>query len=59
MMDERALYEHVRDHPDFCTGIDTWWHEPGPGSGFATGYPFFDLPNLIGSPQAVARRLRA
>jgi len=50
IVDERALYEHLRDHPDFCAGIDTWWHEPGPGSGFSTGYPFFDLPNLIGSP---------
>jgi phosphoglycerate dehydrogenase-like enzyme len=50
IVDERALYGHLRDHPDFCAGIDTWWHEPGPGSGFSTGYPFFDLPNLLGSP---------
>lgn len=50
IVDERALYEHLRDHPDFCAGIDTWWHEPAPDSGFATGYPFFGLPNLIGSP---------
>ena len=47
---ERALYEHLRDHPDFCAGLDAWWHEPGPGSAFTTGYPFFDLPNMIGSP---------
>jgi phosphoglycerate dehydrogenase-like enzyme len=47
---ERALYEHLRDHPDFCAGLDAWWHEPGPGSAFSTGYPFFDLPNMIGSP---------
>jgi phosphoglycerate dehydrogenase-like enzyme len=50
---ERALYEHLRDQPEFCAGIDTWWHEPGadgPGSGFSTKYPFFDLPNMIGSP---------
>jgi phosphoglycerate dehydrogenase-like enzyme len=50
IVDERALYEHLRDQPQFCAGIDTWWHEPGTGSGFSTRYPFFDLPNLIGSP---------
>jgi phosphoglycerate dehydrogenase-like enzyme len=50
IVNERALYEHLRDHPDFYAGLDTWWHEPGPGSAFSTGYPFFDLPNLIGSP---------
>lgn len=50
VVDENALYEHLRDHPDFCAGIDTWWHEPGPDSGFTTGYPFLGLPNVIGSP---------
>src|SRR6478672_10981753 len=50
IVDERALYEHLRSHSDFCAGIDAWWHEPGPESGFSTRYPFFDLPNLLGSP---------
>ncbi len=50
IMDEGALYEHLRDQPEFCAGIDTWWQEPGPGSGFSTRYPFFELPNLFGSP---------
>jgi len=50
IVDERALYEHLRSQPDFCAGIDTWWQEPGPGAKFTTRYPFFDLPNLLGSP---------
>ena len=45
-----ALYEHLRDHPGFCAGIDAWWQEPGPGTGFSTNFPFFELPNLLGSP---------
>ena len=50
IVDERARYEHLRSQPDFCAGIDAWWHEPGPGSEFSTRYPFFELPNLLGSP---------
>src|SRR5215468_4902920 len=50
IVDERALYEHLRDNSDFCAGLDAWWQEPAPGSAFSTKYPFFDLPNMIGSP---------
>ncbi len=50
IVDEGALYRHQRENPRFCAGIDAWWHEPRDGRGFTTGYPFFDLPNVIGSP---------
>jgi phosphoglycerate dehydrogenase-like enzyme len=50
IVDEGALYRHLRENPQFCAGIDAWWHEPREGRGFTTGYPFFDLPSVIGSP---------
>jgi phosphoglycerate dehydrogenase-like enzyme len=50
IVDERALYEHLLATPGFSAGIDAWWDEPRGGAPFHTNYPFFELPNLLGSP---------
>ncbi len=50
IIDEGALYEHLKNHPDFRAGIDVWWVEPFKYGEFCTNYPFFSLPNILGSP---------
>ncbi len=50
LLDEEALYRHVKSHPDFLLGIDAWWTEPFLAGQFRMEYPFLDLSNVLGSP---------
>ncbi|HOO65160.1 MAG TPA: 2-hydroxyacid dehydrogenase, partial [Synergistaceae bacterium] len=50
LVEQGALYEHLRRFPQFLAGIDTWWAEPVHSGGFALEYPFLELPNLMASP---------
>jgi glycerate dehydrogenase len=50
VLDEEALYEHLRRNPSFSAGLDVWWQEPNGQTPFSTRRPFFGLPNILGSP---------
>jgi phosphoglycerate dehydrogenase-like enzyme len=50
VIDEGALYEHLRSHPRFQAGLDVWWIEPFGAGEFRLDYPFPSLPNVLGSP---------
>src|SRR2546421_3581784 len=50
ILDEEALYNHVKSHSAFLVGIDAWWTEPFIHGQFRMEYPFLELPNVLGSP---------
>lgn len=52
IIDERALYESLRDGAIRHAVIDVWWRYPEPGSSSAppSAMPFAELPNVTMSP---------
>ncbi len=53
-VDARALFEHLRDHPDFRAALDVWWTEQFETGRLAESYPWSSLPNLVGTPHCAA-----
>ena len=50
VINQQALYNHLNSRPAFRAGIDTWWSEPADRGRLTLDFPFFELPNVIGSP---------
>jgi phosphoglycerate dehydrogenase-like enzyme len=49
LVNQRALYDHLKSHPGFKYATDAWWYKNGHES-LETDYPFASLKNFIGTP---------
>jgi len=50
IISQADLYAHLKSHPEFKVGNDVWWVYPKKGDRFSPDFPFFELPNFLGSP---------
>ena len=55
LVDEDAIYEHLKANPQFKFGADVWWNEPAQDGDFKTKHPIFELPNVLGTPHNADR----
>ncbi len=47
---EEDLYRHLERHPEFRAGLDVWWHEEFAQGRIVHRWPFYELPNAVGTP---------
>lgn len=50
IINQQDLFNHLKNHPNFKVGIDTWWIEPFQQQKFELEFPFLSLDNVLGSP---------
>lgn len=49
LVDQRALYTHFREHPNFRYATDVWWFKEGQET-LEADYPFTTLNGFVGTP---------
>ncbi len=50
IIDQKALYQKLKNFPDFKAGIESWWIEPFRHGHFEVEYPLLELPNVLACP---------
>lgn len=49
LVEEKAVFDHLQANSNFRYATDVWWYREGRES-LKTEYPFFSLPNFVGTP---------